>query len=74
LMPKIAVVHDNFAQMGGAERVAEELYQLLPGATLHTTLAVPQLLSPGLRNARMRTTWMQHLPAVDKLYRHYFLL
>jgi glycosyltransferase involved in cell wall biosynthesis len=73
-MPKIAVVHDNFAQMGGAERVAEELYQLLPGATLHTTLAVPQLLSPGLRNARMRTTWMQHLPALKRYFRHYFLL
>jgi glycosyltransferase involved in cell wall biosynthesis len=73
-MPKIAVVHDNFAQMGGAERVAEEIYQLLPGATLHTTLALPQLLSPGLRNARMRTTWMQHLPALKRYFRHYFLL
>ena len=73
-MPKIAVVHDNFAQMGGAERVAEEIYQLLPGATLHTTVALPQLLSPGLRNARIRTTWMQHLPALKRYFRHYFLL
>jgi len=74
LMSKIAVVHDNFAQMGGAERVAEEIYQLLPGATLHTTVALPQLLSPGLRNARIRTTWMQHLPALKRYFRHYFLL
>ena len=73
-MPKIAVVHDNFAQMGGAERVAEEIYQLLPGATMHSTLALPQLLSPGLRNARIRTTWMQHLPALKRFFRHYFLL
>lgn len=73
-MPRIAVVHDNFAQMGGAERVAEEIYQLLPGATLHTTLALPHLLSPGLRNARIQTTWMQHLPALKRYFRHYFLL
>ena len=73
-MPRIAVVHDNFAQMGGAERVAEEIYQLLPGATLHTTVSLPHLLSPGLRNARIRTTWMQHLPALKRYFRHYFLL
>jgi glycosyltransferase involved in cell wall biosynthesis len=73
-MPKIAVVHDNFAQMGGAERVAEEIYNLLPGATLHTTVALTELLSPGLRNAGIRTTWMQHLPALKRYFRHYFLL
>ena len=73
-MPKIAVVHDNFAQMGGAERVAEEIYNLLPDATLHTTVALPEVLSPGLRKAGIRTTWMQHLPALKRYFRHYFLL
>jgi glycosyltransferase involved in cell wall biosynthesis len=73
-MKRIAVVHDNFAQMGGAERVAEEIYRTLPGATLHTTLALPELLSPGLRAAGIRTTWMQHLPALKRYFRHYFLL
>ncbi|MDQ6651923.1 MAG: glycosyltransferase [Acidobacteriota bacterium] len=69
----IAVFHDNFAQMGGAERVAEEIYNLLPGATLHTTAAVREILSTGLRQAEIRTSWMQYLPGLKRHFRHYFL-
>lgn len=71
---RIAVFHDNFAQMGGAEKVAEEIYDLLPGATLHTTAAVPEILSQGLRDAEIKTSWMQYLPALRRYFRHYFLL
>jgi glycosyltransferase involved in cell wall biosynthesis len=70
----IAVFHDNFAQMGGAEKVAEEIYGLLPGAILHTTAAVPEILSQGLRDADIKTSWMQYLPMLRRFFRHYFLL
>jgi glycosyltransferase involved in cell wall biosynthesis len=70
----IAIFHDNMAQMGGAERVTEVLTKTLPGAALHTTLAAPWKLTQGLRDAGIRDTWMRHLPAPDRLYRHYFLL
>jgi glycosyltransferase involved in cell wall biosynthesis len=73
-MSNIAVVQDYLAQMGGAERVTEAIHQTLPGADLVTTLAVSGKISPYLRNAAPRTTWMQHLPAKGRLYRHYFLL
>jgi glycosyltransferase involved in cell wall biosynthesis len=73
-MPKIAIVHDNFAQMGGAERVAETIYEMFPGADLFSTLTVQERLSEKLKNAAIRTTWMQHLPAKAKFYRHYFCL
>ncbi len=73
-MLRIALIHDNFAQMGGAERVAEELYNLLPSATLFSTLAVRERLSAGLRKTEIHTSWMQHLPSLDRYYRHYFLL
>lgn len=73
-MGGVAIFHDNFAQMGGAERVAEALTEALPGATLHTTLAEPSILVPALRARPIRTTWMQRLPAPGRLYRHYFLL
>ncbi|MEP7342031.1 MAG: glycosyltransferase [Acidobacteriota bacterium] len=73
-MSRIALVHDNFAQMGGAEKVAEALYRLLPGADLHSTLTAPERLSDGLRQAKIRTTWMRHLPSPQDYYRHYFLL
>ena len=38
---KIAVVHDYFTQMGGAEKLAEELIRMLPTADLHATVALP---------------------------------
>lgn len=71
--PNVAVFHDNFAQMGGAEKVAEEIYDLLPGATLHSTVAVPEILSEGLRRAKIKTSWMQLLPGLKRHFRHYFL-
>jgi glycosyltransferase involved in cell wall biosynthesis len=73
-MPGIAVFQDYLAQNGGAERVTEAILRALPNADLHTTMAVPERLSPYLRKKDARTTWMQHLPAKAKLYRHYFLL
>lgn len=73
-MSRIAIFHDNFAQMGGAERVAEALAAALPGASLHTTLAAHAKLVPELRAREIRTTWMQRLPRPGRYYRHYFLL
>lgn len=73
-MSGIAIFHDNFAQMGGAERVAEALVGALPSATLHTTLAARSKLIPALQARDIHTTWMQHLPEPGRYYRHYFLL
>lgn len=73
-MAKIALFHDYLAQNGGAERVTEAIHQALPEADLCTTLAVPEKISPYLRDLEPKTTWMQVLPAKSKLYRHYFLL
>ena len=56
---RIAVVHDYFTQMGGAEKVAEALMGIFPQAAFHSTVAcqtvcprlhgVPATL-PGCRN------------------------
>ncbi|MFZ1938204.1 MAG: glycosyltransferase [Terracidiphilus sp.] len=73
-MPRIALFQDYLAQNGGAERVTEAIHQTLPEADLHTTMTVPERLSPYLRELDATTTWMQMLPAKGKLYRHYFLL
>ena len=71
---KIAVVHDYFTQLGGAERVAEELYNMLPGADLFATVALKEKMPPSLRDVPVRTSWMQHLPKLDTYYRLYFPL
>ncbi len=72
-MARIALFQDYLAQCGGAERVTEAIHKTFPTADLHTTLVVPEKLSQYLREMDIRTTWMQHLPAKAKLYRHYFL-
>lgn len=73
-MPRIALVHDYFIQMGGAERVAEAFHQIFPAAPLYTTVALPHRLPSGLRNAKLHTSFMQRMPAIESNFRQYFLL
>ena len=54
--------------------MAEELARLVPDADIFSTVSVPERLSPYLRGRLIQTTWMQHLPWMRRLYRHYFLL
>jgi len=60
--------------MGGAERVAEAMHDSFPSAPIYTTVALPQSLPKRLRAADIRTSPMQRLPAMDRRFRHYFML
>jgi glycosyltransferase involved in cell wall biosynthesis len=60
--------------MGGAERVAEAMHESFPSAPMYTTVALPQSLPERLRTADIRTSPLQHLPAMDRRFRHYFML
>jgi glycosyltransferase involved in cell wall biosynthesis len=71
---RIAVVHDYFTQMGGAEKVAAALMEMLPGAALHATVALPECMPADLAGIPMTTSWMQKLPGMRRYYRFYFLL
>jgi glycosyltransferase involved in cell wall biosynthesis len=71
---RIALVHDYFVQLGGAERVAEAMHDSFPGAPIYTTVALPQSLPPRLKTADIRTSLLQKLPALDRRFRHYFML
>ena len=64
---KIAIVHDYFIQMGGAEKVAEELQSIFPSSTMVTTVDIHR--RPGTV-----TSWMQYLPITEKNHRLFFLL
>ena len=71
---RIAVVHDYFTQLGGAEKVAEELYNMLPGADLFATVALKSKMPETLKHVEVHTSWMQRLPHLAKYYRLYFPL
>src|SRR5439155_26109298 len=60
--------------MGGAEGVAEAIHDSFPAAPIYTTVALPHSLSKRLRTADIRTSMMQRLPAMDRRFRHYFML
>lgn len=68
---KIGIFHENFAQSGGAERVAEAMARVFPKAELLTTVKVQSRLSSFLRQRTVSTTWMQALPRLDRWYRYY---
>lgn len=71
---KVALVHDYFTQTGGAERVVEVLHRMYPDAPIYTTVSFPDRLWPGLRDADIRTSWMQRIPGVKTGYRAFFPL
>jgi len=73
-MSKIAFVHDYFVQRGGAERVVEAMHDSFPFAPIYTTVALPCRLPQRLRGADIRTSAMQQLPALERRFRHYFML
>src|SRR5262249_53738859 len=53
--------HDHFTQRGGAERVAEHLAGLYPGAALYTSVVDPAVVPASVASARIRTTPLQRL-------------
>lgn len=73
-MSRIALVHDYFVQMGGAERVAEAMHDSFPSAPMYTTVALQKSLPDRLRMADIRTSPLQHLPSIERRFRHYFML
>src|SRR5882724_9187660 len=73
-MSSIAIVHDYFIQMGGAERVVESLCRLFPESPVYTTVSIPDKLTPRLSRTEMHTSWMQRMPGLERNNRHYFML
>ena len=63
-MPRLALVHDWLDRpVGGGERVLLELSRLYPDAPVYTLLFDPAHYAEWLDPARVRTSWLQRLPA-----------
>ena len=59
--PKVAIVHERFTELGGSERVVEQLHTLWPDATVHAAVADPSALPPGLIGADVQASPLQAL-------------
>lgn len=71
---RVAIVHDYLNQSGGAERVVAELHRIFPRAPIYTTILDRASLWPTLREADIRTSWMQRLPWIRPYFKMYLPL
>lgn len=71
---RVVLVHDWLTGMRGGEKVLESLCRLLPDADLLTLVHKRGSVSALIEQRRIRTSWIQHLPVPDRLYRHYLPL
>src|SRR2546430_15412135 len=60
--------------MGGAERVAEAVHDSFPAAPIYTTVALPHSLPKRLRPVDFPASAIKSLPAMNRRFRHYFML
>ena len=72
---KVAIVHDWFVTYAGAERVVEQLLELYPEADLFSTVDfLPEGQRDFIKNKKIHTTFIQHLPGARRHYRSYLPL
>jgi glycosyltransferase involved in cell wall biosynthesis len=70
----VALVHDWLTGMRGGEKVLEAICDLYPGAPLFSLVHAPGQVSPAIERRRIRTSFVQRLPAATRLYRHFLPL
>jgi glycosyltransferase involved in cell wall biosynthesis len=56
---RVAIVHERFSEMGGSERVVEQLHAIWPAAPIHAAVVDERVLPPGLAGADLRPTPLQ---------------
>lgn len=71
---RIALAHDWLNQMGGAEKVLEQLAAMYPGAPIFTTIYAPALMPEAYRRWDIRPTWLNHAPAIHRRHQPYLPL
>ena len=67
--PSVAIVHDYLTQRGGAERVVLSMLKAFPGATVYTSLYVPETTFEEFAEVRIHTLPINRLPALRNRHR-----
>jgi glycosyltransferase involved in cell wall biosynthesis len=71
---RIAFVHDWLTGMRGGEKALEVLCERYPDAEIFTLVHIRGSVSPPIERLRTHTSFIQRLPSVRRLYRHYLPL
>src|SRR3989338_3225375 len=72
--PKIALVHEFFTQLGGAERVLAEFLNLYPDATIFTLVYNSKRTGGLFDFYKKKTSFLQYLPFARSHHRWYLSL
>lgn len=59
---RVAIVHDDLTQRGGAERVVLSLHRLFPDAPIYATVYDPEGTYPEFAELDVRSSFLQRLP------------
>jgi glycosyltransferase involved in cell wall biosynthesis len=70
----VALVHDWLTGMRGGEKVLEAICELYPDAPLFTLVHARGQMSPAIERRRVRTSFVQRLPAATRQYRQFLPL
>lgn len=73
---KIAIVHDDFIQRGGAEKLVLAMLEIWPEADLYAVVATEawrREIKTKI-SKEIKTGWLQKFPFKEKLYRYYYSL
>lgn len=71
---KIAIVHDWLTGMRGGEKCLEAFCEIFPTATIFTLLHKKGSVSSTIENMDIRTSFLQRIPNIDKVYRNFLPL
>ncbi len=72
--PRVALVHDWLTGMRGGEKVLEVICELYPDAPLYSLVHARGSVSPAIERHRVRTSFVQRLPAAVRHYRQFLPL
>lgn len=73
-MTKIALVHDYLVNMGGSEKVLEQLIELYPDAPVYTAVHKPDSVSERINSAKIYKSFLQRFPGATEKWQLYLAL
>jgi nucleoside-diphosphate-sugar epimerase/glycosyltransferase involved in cell wall biosynthesis len=68
LFPRVALVHDWLTVPGGSENVLAALLELFPAAEIFTSVYDPEPWPPIIKERRVHTSFVNHLPRANRIY------
>jgi glycosyltransferase involved in cell wall biosynthesis len=67
--PKVALVHDDFTQSGGAESLFATIAAMYPNAPIYTSLVNWRKLPSSIEKNRINTSFMQKIPFASSFFK-----